>query len=213
MPKRTIKNSLEGYNIYAPLYDSTLARLDSFEKDELIKLIGNIKNKHVLDLGCGTGRIIQILKRRAGTTGAAGAHFTGVDISEEMLRIAKKHHPDVDIVHADMTDLPLKDDTFDIVIAAFVIVHIKDKDLTKVFDEVARVLKPGGTFILTNINQRKAPKLTLNTREKLIIKSYYHIPKHVIKKLEDSLFKIEKEVFVNEGNTWINQIIRATINK
>ncbi|MFA4891607.1 MAG: class I SAM-dependent methyltransferase [Candidatus Gracilibacteria bacterium] len=210
MPKRKITNSTEGYNIYAPLYDSGLSRLDSFEKDELIKLVGNISNKRVLDLGCGTGRIAQTLKRRVG---AAGAHFTLVDISEEMLRIAKNRLPDVDIVHADMTALPLKDDTFDIAIAAFVIVHIPTKNLPKVFDEVARVLKPGGTFILTNINQRKAPRLTLNQKEKLVIKSYYHIPKHVIKKLEDSLFKIEKEVFVNEGNTWINQIICSTISK
>jgi len=210
MSKRIIKNSIEGYNLYAPLYDSNLAYLDSFERDELIKLIGSVRDKKVLDIGSGTGRIIQILKRKVDSE---NAHFTAVDVSEEMLKVAKKKHPNIDTVHTDMTNLLLEDDTFDIVIASFVIVHIPTKNLDKAFDEVARVLKPNGVFILTNINQRKAPKLKLNEKEELVIESHYHIPDHVIKHLEKSLFKIEKEIFVEEEGVWINQIIKATINK
>ncbi len=208
MTTRKILPSQEGYDLYASKYDDKLSYLDSFEKDELVKLLPDIRNKRVLDIGAGTGRIIQTLKRK---TSSAGAHFTAVDISTEMLDIAKKKIPDIDIVHSDMTDLNLEDDTFDVVIAAFVIVHIHSKDLTKAFDEVARVLKPGGTFILTNINQRKAPKIKLNKKEEIIIESYYHIPEHVIKALEKSFFKIEKEIFLEEDKTWINQIIKAII--
>jgi ubiquinone/menaquinone biosynthesis C-methylase UbiE len=208
MTTRKILPSQEGYDLYASKYDDKLSYLDSFEKDELIRLLPDIRNKSILDIGSGTGRIIQTLKRK---TSSAGANFTAVDISTEMLNIAKKKNPDIDIVHSDMTDLNLEDDTFDIVIAAFVIVHIHPKDLTKAFDEVARVLKPGGTFILTNINQRKAPKLRLNQKEELIIESYYHIPEHITKALENSFFKIEKNIFVKEEKIWINQIIKAII--
>ena len=50
-------------------------------------------------------------------------------------------------------DLPLADGSFAIVIATFLIVHLKD--LKRFFAEVYRVLKPGGKFLVTNINQRK----------------------------------------------------------
>ena len=208
MPTRKTLPPQQGYDTYASLYDQKLSYLDSFEKDELIKLLPDIRGKRILDIGSGTGRIIQILKRK---TSSADAHFTAVDISTEMLKIAKNKLPDIDTVHSDMTALNLEDDTFDIAIASFVLVHIPSHQLTKAFDEVARVLKPGGTFILTNINQRKAPKLRLNQKEELIIESYYHIPEHVTKVLENSFFKIEKEIFIEENKTWVNQIIKATL--
>lgn len=214
MRKAKLFTAAQGYDLYAQNYDARTSHLDSFEKGRLIPLLGNIENKKIIDLGCGTGRLIAQIKRRFP---AKNAKITVVDISDEMLKITKRKFHDVDCINADATDLPFPDNSFDIAIAAFLIVHIRD--LNKTFDEIYRILKPKGILILTNVNQRKAPKLKApklknsklksTTKENLIIKSFYHIPRHVLESLENSFFKIEREEFIKEDGVWINQIIKA----
>ena len=124
-----------------------------------------------------------------------------------MLDILKKKHPQAIITHGDMREMPYQDDTFDIVVAAFAIVHLKSLD--DFFNEIYRVMKSGGIFILTNPNQRKGPKLWTNEREKLVVESYYNLPEHVIKSLEGAFFHVEVEEFIEEDGVWINQIVKA----
>lgn len=199
--KSNVRTSAQGYDMYAKFYDKTTGFLNSFEKGKLIEFCGDLKGKKVLDIGCGTGRVEDLIK-----AAEINAQITAADISDEMLKIAKHRHPDVEFVQADINAMPFKDEEFDVVIAAFVIVHIKN--LHKAFKEIDRVLKPNGIFVLTNINQRKAPKLQIEN-EKIVIKSFYHMPEHVLKALKESFFEVEKEEFVEENGTWINQIIRA----
>lgn len=212
MRKSKLYTSAKGYDLYAQNYDAKTAHLDSFEKGKLIPLLGKIENKSIIDLGCGTGRLIAQIKRRFPNQ---KAQIIAVDISDEMLKITKRKFHDVDCVNADATNLPFPDNSFDIAIAAFLIIHLRD--LTKVFDEIYRILRPGGIFILTNINQRKPPTLKppkykiskLDEKEDIIIKSFYHIPAHVLEALKNSFFKISKEEFIEEDGTWINQLIKA----
>lgn len=197
---KTVYDPDEGYDLYAESYDEDYDYLRGFEKDRLFSLIGDLKGKKVLDLGCGTGRIIGELK-------LFGAEVFAVDISAEMVKITQKKYPDIKVLKADACDLPFSDNELDYVIATFLIVHVKDLD--RLFGEVYRVLKDGGIFVLTNINQRKAPKLKLKNRQEIIINSFYHRPADVIAALKNQFFKIEVEDFVEEKGTWINQIIKA----
>lgn len=200
--KKKISNvydSAEGYNIYANRYDRSKGYLDSFEGTTLLQILGDLWDKDVLDLGAGTGRLVPHLKNLGGTVFAT-------DISEEMLKVLQKSYSDVECEVADAAELPYEDGRFDMVVASFFIVHLKD--LQEVFDEVYRVLKDGGEFVLTNINQRKAPKLKTDEGE-IVIRSFYHRPENVIKALEESFFHIEKEEFVMDGKVWVNQIIKA----
>jgi len=197
--KRSIHDSEEGYDIYAPYYDSSLAFLDSFERYDLFEMMGNVSGKKVLDLGCGTGRMTENLKKFS-------ADVTGCDISEKMLNIAQKKMKNVNFVHADVYSLPFEDNSFDMVIASFLIVHLKYLD--DAFSEVNRILRDDGEFLLTNINQRKAPRLHAGSDE-IVIKSFYHRPEDVIKSLENNFFTISKERFVNDDKIWINQIVKA----
>lgn len=189
----------EGYDLYAEFYGKKSDYLDSFEQGVLIKMAGDLSGKHVLDLACGTGRIIpKLLEKKA--------DITGIDVSAEMLKIAQKKFPKAKFLQGNMEQLPFTENSFDLVIAAFAIVHLKSLD--KVFGEVYRVLKDNGIFVLTNINQKKAPKLKMG-RESIVIGSYYHIPKHVLKALEENLFQIQEEKFIYEKGIWINQLIKA----
>ena len=174
--------------------------MDSLEGNALNMILKCVEGKKVLDLGCGTGRGIKHLYD------FKAAEVFGVDVSEKMLEIAKKKFKTTQFVLADSEKLPFEDESFDAVTALFLIVHIGD--LRKTFDEAYRVLKKGGIFILSNINQRKPPKLKIYNDE-VIIESFYHMPKHVIAALEDSFFEIESDELVYEDGIWINQIIKA----
>lgn len=197
--KSKLYDSAEGYNLYAAKYDESQRFLNSFEKGKLFSLVGDLKGKKVLDVGCGTGRLLGELK-------LFGADIVACDVSSEMLKLAKKKYPSVETVEADIEDLPFEDGTFDLVIATFVIVHLKFPE--RAFSEVYRVLKDGGIFIVSNINQRKPPKLKTDEGE-IVISSYYHRPEDVLKVLDDNFFHLEKNELVMEGKTWINQLIKV----
>jgi len=200
--KFKIYNSEEGYNLYASKYDESLKFLDSFEKGEFYNICGDIRGKKVLDLGAGTGRLTPWLLM-------GGAKLASFDLSEGMLRILKRKYPKSETILGDVLDLSgIEEGSYDIVTAAFLIVHIAEKNLGKFFNEVYRVLKPGGIFVLSNINQRKPPKLQLENDE-IQIKSFYHMPKKITQKLEEAFFLIENEKLINDGDVWINQIILA----
>jgi len=194
-----VYNSEEGYDIYADHYDASLAFLDGFERDRLFAMMGDVSGKRVLDVGCGTGRMIENLKK-------FGAKTVGLDVSKEMLRVARKKFLSTELVLGEVENLPFEDLTFDMVIATFVIVHLADLRLA--FEEVYRVLKDDGIFILTNINQRKAPKLKIG-KDEIVIKSFYHRPEIVLQELKDCFFEIEKEEFIDQEGTWINQIVKV----
>ncbi len=198
--KSPVVESEVGYDLYASKYDESRAYLNGFERDVFLKMIQPLKEKKVLDIGCGTGRTIELLKTYP-------MEITALDISEKMLKVVEKKFHDVKTVKADLNSLPFPDNTFDAVTAMFVIVHLKN--LQVAFSEVYRVLKDGGVFILSNINQRKAPKLKLKDGKEIVIKSFYHLPKHVVGSLQEEAFKVEEDIFVYEGKTWINQVMKA----
>lgn len=203
--KSNVYDSEEGYNLWASKYDESEGYLNSFEKDVFWKILGDLSTDprgwRILDAGCGTGRMIKAFLHGEN-------EVIGLDSSEKMLELAREKFPRVQFIKGDIEKLPFEDNSFDIVFAAFVIVHLKYPD--RAFDEVYRVLKPGGTFFLTNINQKKAPKLSTKDGQKIVIQSHYHRPQDVIKTLKNSFFEIEVEEFVNDRGVWINQIIKAT---
>lgn len=197
MPKIKIVNSKTGYNLAAYDYARREKYWDSFEKDKILPILGDLKGKRVLDVGAGTGRLSVKMAN-------AGAQVTALDVSQEMLK--KFHVPCsmFNIVVGDAERLSFEDEFFDVVIATFLIVHLKDP--SRFFDEAYRVLKSGGLFLVTNINQRKAP--SVKTKDGLIeIESYYHRPESVVELLEELAFSVEKNEFVMEGENWVNQII------
>ncbi|MEK7673523.1 MAG: class I SAM-dependent methyltransferase [Patescibacteria group bacterium] len=198
--KSNVYKSAEGYDLYASEYDKKLKYLDSFEREIILVLLASIKVKKALDIGSGTGRLIEALKNSA-------KKIVALDLSKGMLDLAKKKFPEIETVVGDVEELPFKDNSFGLVTAGFMIVHLRVFE--QAFDEIYRVLEEGGIFILTNINQRKAPKLKLEVGGEIVIESHYHRPEDVIKALEKSFFKIEKEEFVYENGVWINQIIQA----
>ncbi len=82
--------------------------------------------------------------------------------------------------------------------------HLKNP--TRFFDEVYRVLKNDGYFLVTNINQKDPPKIKVHNHE-FVVESFYHRPEEIKEILESLAFGIEKELFIKENDVWVNQLL------
>lgn len=96
----------------------------------------------VLDLGCGTGRLSGYLRD-------LGLDVEGLDLSPGMLAVARRAYPDLAFTVGSATDLPHSDESLNGVVAFHSLIHIPDEQLGRAVAEVARVLRPGGTVLVT----------------------------------------------------------------
>lgn len=98
----------------------------------------------VLDLGCGNGRLYEYLKE------SVDCHYVGIDISKELVNIAKQKYPEGKFQLGDALKLPFKDRSFDFVASFAVAHHIAGHENRKqFFAEVARILKPNRHAFIT----------------------------------------------------------------
>ncbi len=145
IPKQAVADSFskaaKSYESAAFLQKEVASRL--LERLELM----NIKPKQILDAGCGTGYCSRILNKRF-----SKAKTTGVDLAPGMIEYAKKQNSlfnKVDYQVADLEQLPFETNQFDLVFSNLTLQWLIASE--NVYQELNRVLKPGGLLIFSSL--------------------------------------------------------------
>jgi 2-polyprenyl-3-methyl-5-hydroxy-6-metoxy-1,4-benzoquinol methylase len=128
------------YDSYAGWYDAWVADPDAdFVASSLLRLAGDRTGQRILDLGCGQGRIARKLVE-------AGNEVVGVDLSEELLAIAKAAGPaEITYIHADVCSVDWWNGSpFDGVISSMALMDIDD--LRGALATAAATVRAGGWF-------------------------------------------------------------------
>ncbi len=126
---------------YAPLwFNKFFAYFQTRNFNRLLRLL-QINKIKALDMGCGCGRWCSVLKNK-------GFDVTGIDLQKETIENNKVLIKDCKFYVMSADNLNFDDETFDLITSITVIQHIPYAEQEKVFDEIKRVLKKGGYFLM-----------------------------------------------------------------
>jgi ubiquinone/menaquinone biosynthesis C-methylase UbiE len=143
------KNDIDRFDQWANHYDDSWMQRALFDPahQATLALAATLVSQpeSVLDVGCGTGKLL----RRAQTVWPQ-AHLTGVDPAEGMVETAQRLNPNATFLTGMAEALPLQDASVDLALSTISFHHWQDQSAG--IREVARVLRPGGSFILVDFS-------------------------------------------------------------
>ena len=182
---------------YDKVSRNSRAHLDKFQK--VADMVMDLNPDKVLDLGCGSGILEEILTDRG-----FGGSVEGLDISEEMLKIAqnKNKNPKINYRLFDLNNkLPFPDESFDCVVAINSMIFVKDQKLF--LSESNRILKNRKFFYLVN------PK-PIGEVKSFLIEQYRGLS--VLEKIKESIKLILNLTSVSRIAGWQKKLDRRSSN-
>ena len=134
------KYVIDDYNAIVQEYTEEFFDDKSDEK-YIDQFLQSLEWKNVLDAGCGNGRDCKYINQK-------GFKVKGIDLSKEMLVIAKKMVPKVDFEVMDITNITYSDNSYDGIISNCSFFHIPVEELPKTLNSFSKILKPNGKLLL-----------------------------------------------------------------
>ena len=129
------------FDQYAENYDAGWRGTKSARfYEDLIKELEINPGDAVLDVGCGTGTVLKFISSKTEIKGY------GLDISPQMLEVARKKNPDFEFAEGNCETLPYGDNCMDVIIACMAYHHFSDQERFR--KEALRVLKPNGKLYI-----------------------------------------------------------------
>ena len=142
----------------------------------------------VADVGCGTGYVTRYLHD-------AGVDVFGIDLSPEMIAIARRDHPDLRFHVGTMTDLALADDSLAGIVAFWSVIHVPDQAMPGVLGQFRRVLRPRGLLVVGfHVGDETRHTSEGYTGRAINVDSHHRPPSGVSGWLRDAGFAIEAEL-------------------
>jgi SAM-dependent methyltransferase len=130
----------EGYRGWQPSYGTTVQDEMDLVLLEALESVAWTAIEHAADLGCGTGRTGAWLRAHG------VAQLDGIDLTPEMLSVARSRHIYDRLLEADIAATGLPGGVYDLVTTCLVDEHLRD--LRPLYREAARLLQPGGAHVL-----------------------------------------------------------------
>jgi ubiquinone/menaquinone biosynthesis C-methylase UbiE len=131
----------DGYDRIYKQYDSYRSiSANRRELNDFLKLLPT--GSKVLDIGCGSGKIAKYLTDH-------GHNLVGIDISRNMLKLAKHAVPAAEFHKQDVCDLDFPEGSFDGALALYSIIHVPRKYHFGIFKKINRILKPKGIALIS----------------------------------------------------------------
>jgi demethylmenaquinone methyltransferase/2-methoxy-6-polyprenyl-1,4-benzoquinol methylase len=144
---------LSEYSFVAPVYDILLFPLLRDIRRRVLEIVTELKPERIIDVCCGTGSQLRLLKRY-------GFHGVGIDLSESMLKVAKRGKNAPDCFLGDATATGFEDEAFDFALITFALHETGWENAQAILDEVQRILRPGGhVMIVDYVFEKGAPKM------------------------------------------------------
>ncbi len=135
---------VEEYNALATVYDRRWRHYVDVSVARTLEALELRGDERVLDVGCGTGVLLERLGRAH-----PGLALNGVDPAEAMLEEARQRCGErVPLKQGEAEALPFGDDAFDVVVSVSALHYFSDP--RRAISEMARVLRPGGTLVVTD---------------------------------------------------------------
>ena len=131
---------LAGWTARAASYDELFAPITGQVIAPILRALGPVDGKRVLDVCCGPGHL-------AAALAATGAAVDGIDFAATMVARARRNHPALRFRQADAAALPFADGTFDHVVCSFGVMHFDRPEIAVA--EAFRVLRPAGRYAFT----------------------------------------------------------------
>jgi SAM-dependent methyltransferase len=142
----------------------------------------------VADIGCGPGYV-------TGHLHDAGLDVFGIDLSPEMIAIARRDYPHLRFEVGTMTDLDLADDSVAGIVAFWSIIHVPDHAMPGVFEQFRRVLRPQGPLLVGfHVGDQTQHTAEGYTGRPINVHSHHRRPSQVTGWLRDTGFTIEAEL-------------------
>lgn len=165
--KNYIELSKKHFDNQAEIYDETntayYSKYPKISCKDVARRLRNTEYQSLLDIGCGTGYLIDILQKQK------NALYCGLDLSPEMLKMAKQKLPQsVYLTEGSADSLPYEDNSFDVVTCIQSFHHYPKPE--KSMSEAYRVLKPGGLYIISDTGMGNYPKFIYSIYNNFIVK-------------------------------------------
>lgn len=147
----------KGFDLWASSYDQTVKLSDEQEAypfagyepmmEALYEKVCTKDVQNIVDLGVGTGKLTKRLYD-------AGHHITGIDFSEEMLKIARDKMPKATFIEGDLhhTSKLITNQKFDVIISTYAMHHLTDDEKVKLLRELLTHLNEGGAIYIGDIS-------------------------------------------------------------
>lgn len=140
-----IVDPAEGYRRWAASYGHEPNALQKLEANAMARCLPVVKGRDVLDLGCGKGRVAELMLTRGARRAVAADSSLAMLVDPQACRAAQLCR-----LAAGVAPLPFPDASFDVVVCALVLGHVAE--LAEPLAEMARVLRPGGDLLLSDFH-------------------------------------------------------------